>query len=198
MLSRIPTCLVMAGGRGERFGNPCKFLEEVCGEGILPRLLRQLGELCRWVIIALSPHTLNCARGFCKELPCLVLPGLGYVEDLSIVLPALRKPALVAAADLVASSQSLQYFIKRSLEVAGRGVSVVTAVRVRLRVEEPVGLSMFFEEGGPWENVKFTAGLGDVDTREDLKSLRRSCSQGISVVNVHVLDSPAPIPNTTP
>lgn len=179
MLSGVPTCLVMAGGRGERFGNPCKFLEEVCGERVLLRLLHQLDELCRWVVIALSPRTLDCARELCRELHCLVLPGLGYVEDLSAVLPALRKPVLVVAADLVASSQVLRYFVKRSLELAGGGIGVVTAVRVGRGAEEPVGLSMFFEEGGPWENVEFASGLGDVDTREDLESLRRSCGQGV-------------------
>ena len=172
----VPTCLVMAGGRGERFGNPCKFMEEVCGEGILPRLLKQLKEVCLWVVVALSPHTLSCAREVCSEVHCLALPGSGYVEDLSLAIPMVRKPTLVVAADLVVGGQTLREFVNRSSEVVGRGVSVVTAVTSREGGEELIGLALFFDDGGPWENISLTGDARDVDTRKDLEATRRACS----------------------
>lgn len=171
----VETCLVMAGGRGERFGNPCKFMEEVCGERILPRLLKSLKEVCPWIIVALSPYTLSCAREVCEEVLCVALPGLGYVEDLTAILPALRKPTLVAAADLVVAARALLEFVNLSSRLTGKGVSVVTAVVPGSSGEEPVGLALFFDNGGRWANLMLSEGLKDVDTEEDLGAVNRAC-----------------------
>jgi len=171
----IPTCLVMTGGRGERFGNPCKFLEEVCGERILSRLLHQLREVCYQVLVALSPHTLSCAGEICGEVLCIALPGIGYAEDLSLVLPALKKPTLVVAADLVTTSRTLLEFTEVSTKLSGSGIGVVTAVTQGNYGEEPVGLALFFKDGGTWVNVRLSGGLRDVDTRNDLEAVNRAC-----------------------
>lgn len=166
------TCLVMAGGRGERFGNPCKFMESVYGEVILRRLLNQLREVCSWIVLAVSKHTLSCVKEMCLEVECVELPGSGYVEDLSLALSALRKPLLVVGADVVITGDEiLKDFIERSMEAASRGVSVVTALVRGRDGWEPVGLAMFFGEGGRWENVKYLDGLTDIDSREKLKSI---------------------------
>jgi len=179
----IPTCLVMAGGRGERFGSPCKFLEEVCGERILSRLLRQLREVCYQVLVALSPHTANCAGEVCGEVPCIALPGKGYAEDLSLVLPALRKPTLVAAADLVTTGRTLLEFAEVSAKLSGSSIGVVTAVVQGNQGEEPVGLALFLKDGGTWVNVRLSGSLMDVDTREDLETANRVCE--------HLLEDPS-------
>ncbi len=169
------TCLVMAGGRGERFGDPCKFMEEVCGERIILRLLSQLREVCPWVVVALSPYTISCAREVCEEVLCVALPGLGYVEDLTLILPALKKPTLVVAADLVVAGRALLDFINLSSRLTGEGVSVVTAVVPGDRGEEPVGLALFLDNGGRWADVALSEDLKDVDTREDLRAVSRAC-----------------------
>ncbi|MCS7099536.1 MAG: NTP transferase domain-containing protein [Sulfolobales archaeon] len=176
MRERRVTCLLLAGGAGTRFGDPAKFLRDLCGESIASRLIRQLEELCEYVVIALSHRTIDRARALCENprALCVELPGSGYVDDLSLALRSLPKPVLTVAADVVARDSVIRNFLENALL---RSVDVVTAV-----VEDspgwqnPVGLALFNREEGSWDTVVLDAGdVVDVDTEEDLEKAGRFC-----------------------
>ncbi|MEM0318979.1 MAG: NTP transferase domain-containing protein [Fervidicoccaceae archaeon] len=170
-------CVVMAGGEGRRFGNPEKFMEKVCGEPILSRLVKQLERLCVHIVLALSHRTEEVCSAFGDELAisCVELPGRDYVEDLGMVVRALPKPLLVAAADLVISYESLLGFVEIALELR---TSIVTAEAVGDGSPSLLGLSLFHEERGEWVNVLLDGRSAvDVDERDDLERAERVCRQ---------------------
>ncbi|MEM4664818.1 MAG: NTP transferase domain-containing protein [Sulfolobales archaeon] len=175
MESKI-ACTVMAGGEGRRFGDPAKFMAEVCGEPILSRLVRQLKRFCSHVVLVLTHRTCEVCSTFRDEpfVSCVELPGRDYVEDLSIVLRALPKPLLVVAADLVVSDKSLLDFVEVALRLQA---SVVTAEAVYGSESQLIGLSMFHKEGGAWVNVPIGGSAVDVDERGDLERAERVCRQ---------------------
>lgn len=169
------TCVIMAGGEGRRLGNPLKFMLEVCGEPIITRLINQLSNKCKHIIVVLTHRTLKTSPKLQSNymVNCIELPGRDYVEDLSIVLKALPKPALVVAADIVMKDEVLTKFINDALKLTTNVVSaqVISEGRPTL-----VGLSMFHEEGGRWINVLVSSGgIIDVDTYNDLERARSIC-----------------------
>lgn len=176
MRERRVTCLLLAGGAGTRFSDPAKFLRELCGESIAGRLVRQLEELCEYVVIALSYRTIGRARALCENprALCVELPGSGYVDDLNLALRSLPKPVLAVAADVVARDGAIRNFLESAKL---RSVDVVTAVvEDRPGQQNPVGLALFNREEGSWDTVVLDSDdVVDVDTREDLEKAGRLC-----------------------
>ncbi len=173
-------CIVMAGGRGTRFGSPTKFLRKVCGESIIERLLKQLESVCSHILVTLSKYTIAESKSLCNsyEVDCVELSGGGYVEDLTTSLSmCIKPPVLVLAADIVArNSIVIAKFVKRAL---AEHASVVTAVVNKGNgVEHAVGLSLFKAlGGGDWTNIALPPNLiMDVDDVKDIEHAKRVCA----------------------
>ena len=171
-------CIIMAGGQGNRFGSPTKFLQRVCGEIIIVRLLKQLRAICSHVLLVLSKHTLSELKSLCSnyEIDCIELCGENYVKDLAIILDAyIKLPALVLAADIVArESKVIAKFVEEALS---EPAEVVTAVTSRNGGAEPIGLSLFKAPTGSWRNIVLPPNLiTDIDEVKDLKQAEKVCS----------------------
>lgn len=94
------TCLLMAGGKGERMGNPLKFLMEIDGRSILERLIEIIHRLFDTVYIAVTPSNQERVRSVCKYCNILVTSGEGYAFDLNMALGnILQYPVLVMGSD---------------------------------------------------------------------------------------------------
>lgn len=174
MMGSKVACAVMAGGRGERMGDPLKFAVEVCGRPLLARLADQLRRVCRHVVLVVTDRTREVSRIIEADhtLSYIELPGRDYVEDLGLVLRALPKPMLIAPADLVIKDDALGDFVARAL---GASASVVSAEAVDGDRRTLLGLTLFHEEGGPWLNLPIEGGAIDVDTPDDLERARSLC-----------------------
>jgi GTP:adenosylcobinamide-phosphate guanylyltransferase len=172
-------CIVMAGGKGSRFGSPAKFLSEVCGESVLLRLLKQLRETCTHILIAASHHSIAYLKNVCRDshIDCIELTGRDYVQDLSLALDIYRRfPVLVVTADLVVRGVDV---IRNFIGVAiAKNVNVATGVVIRGERLEPVGLSLFKAPAGSeiWIPLPSDS-VTDVDTPEDLSYAEKVCRE---------------------
>jgi len=170
-------CIIMAGGKGTRFGSPAKFLSKVCGESIVERLLKQLESVCCHIMLALSKYTIMNVKNICGnyEVDCLESSGEDYVKDLATILSAyIKPPVLVLAADIVIkNSEILVKFVEKAMT---EPVEVVTAVINRSGGVEPLGLSLFKSSGGSWRNIALSPSLvTDVDSVNDLRLAEKVC-----------------------
>ncbi|MEM0260767.1 MAG: NTP transferase domain-containing protein [Sulfolobales archaeon] len=178
MSDKVIPCAVMAGGVGSRFGDPLKFMREVCGRPVILRLLNQLEILCSHVIILLSERSREALKKTCSEdyVSCIELLGRDYVEDLILALRSLPKPLLIVSADVVVRSIDVLRRFLDSVFERGNEAEIFTAVRVEKNLLEPVGLSIFYDERGLWINIPLNHDeIIDIDTLEDLRRAENVC-----------------------
>ncbi|MCL4340480.1 MAG: NTP transferase domain-containing protein [Candidatus Thermoplasmatota archaeon] len=100
---KIPgTCLLMAGGKGKRMGNPLKFLLEIDGRSILECLTEIIHRMFDTVYITVTPANQERIRAVCKDCNILVTSGEDYAFDLNMALGnILHYPVLVLGSDTV-------------------------------------------------------------------------------------------------
>jgi len=177
LMRKRVTCLIMAGGKGSRYGSPSKIVVNVCGEVLIRRVVNNARPLCKNIILALSKYTSNLTTivGLCKEegINCLETSGEDFVKDLILLVNSLPKPLLVISGDVVTREHTLMDFLTKALEV---NKDVVTMTIVREGNEEPVGISLFKNCGGSWTNVTYDLkDVIDIDAANDLELARSLC-----------------------
>ena len=169
-------CLILAGGRGSRFGSPLKFLSNICGKPILERLVEDIDVVCQHILIALSKRTLN-ASYICRGslVDCIETPGESFVEDLSLLLDALPKPILAVAADIYIPYKGILVdFLKSAIE-SEKDITTLTTID-KNGCEELIGIALFKKASGSWKNVQYPQdSIVDVDEASDLEKARHLC-----------------------
>lgn len=102
--------LILAGGRGSRFGPGEKPLALCGGRPLIEHVVEALVEAGLEVVIVVSPHT-PFTQNWCRahDLLCVCTAGNGYVEDLAEAGTLLgpEGPVLCASADLPCLSAAL-------------------------------------------------------------------------------------------
>ncbi|PUA33991.1 MAG: hypothetical protein B7O98_00840 [Zestosphaera tikiterensis] len=178
---KIPVCLIMAGGRGSRYGSPSKVVVNVCGKPLIEHVIDVVKPLCGCVVIAISKHTSGFAviTKLCSRLyvECVETLGEDYVEDLSLLIYSLPKPTLVVSGDVFTYTSVIEDFTVKALKTDG---DVVTMTILKNGVEELIGISLFKGCGGSWSNIAYDSSKAiDVDTPSDLEIVERLCRQGM-------------------
>jgi GTP:adenosylcobinamide-phosphate guanylyltransferase len=122
------TCILMAGGKGERMGNPQKFLIEVKGMTILERLFVEIKGMFDSVYIAATSVNNERIREKCKECNILVTSGDYYVSDLHLALRRVQIfPVLVFGADtLIFSMDSFLTYLDIGYSVGKDLVNLIS------------------------------------------------------------------------
>ncbi len=170
------TCLIMAGGRGSRYGSPNKIVANVCGKPLIRHVIDSIKSVCRDVYIAISKNTSDIAviRRLCtEEVRCVKTSGEGYVKDLISIMCSLPKPTLVISGDIFTHKDIVEEFVAKALKI---GKDVVTMVVSKNGIEEPVGISLFKSCGGTWANIVYSSeSVVDVDTLKDLEIAESLC-----------------------
>ncbi len=169
----IEVAIIMAGGRGSRFGSPAKLTIKVCGESLLSRAIRLGNSTARLVIVATSPYTLDLVRrhGLPPSASAVETPGAGFPEDLGLLLRTVRpRPLLVLPADVLGlSERGLRSFVEKAAKLPE---PVVTA----MSGGEPIGVGLFKgPELEPWTSVELRERVINVNTEADLNLARSLC-----------------------
>ncbi len=170
-------CLVMAGGRGSRYGSPEKIVLNVCGKKLIGYVIDVIRPLCRDIVLAISRNTYKIpeVRNLCIEgdIDCVETSGMGYVEDLSLLLCSIRKPILVMPADIIIRRGVVEDFVERAMKM---NEDVITMAIEGNGVEEPIGIGLFNSCGGNWANIVYSPKSAvDIDTRNDLEIAESMC-----------------------
>lgn len=169
-------CLILAGGRGSRFGSPLKFLTSVCGKPIIEKLVEDIETICQYIVLALSKRTLAAAY-LCRDMhsiECVETSGEDLVNDLTLLLDVFPKPLLVLGADIhLSSNQILLDFITRALKAKEDVITLVVGESEKL-----VGVALFKKSYGSWINIPYPGdSVIDIDSYDDLKRVEYRCSQ---------------------
>ncbi len=179
------SCLVMAGGRGERLGGPLKPLTEVCGEPMILRVVRALASsgVCRIIAVAYSRRTSHILSLPWDEVGHTIVfietPGMGYARDLREALREIPQPTLVFPADMPHLTGRMVAVIARELCSKPWGV---------VNLEGPRGLTgvslhRSWKGSETWGNVRLPQGLFkawrfiDVDSPGDLEEAMEHCRE---------------------
>lgn len=168
----------MAGGKGSRLGGLRKYLLEVCGRRMIEAAIKvairvsnggKVYVCTRWDDVDKISNYLT------KDVEVVKCDGLGYVEDLNMVLQMVRFPVLVLPADIpYLTPKVITEFLNIALK---ENADVVTLMVCKDNICRETGISLFRNVGGSWVNVYFNDRLDlmDVDTSEDLKLVRELC-----------------------
>ena len=158
--------VVMAGGRARRMGGVVKPLIRVCGRPLIEHVLEPLDSVWR-IIVALSRHTLEGLRGYCRRYECIRTSGSGYSWDLrSILYSILHRPLLVVPADIVGLGT---WILGLAEGVGGRSIYTVKCGG------RPLGVSIVLGRGWDWEDLEAGCNVVNVNTWEDLERAEEAC-----------------------
>jgi GTP:adenosylcobinamide-phosphate guanylyltransferase len=155
--------IVLAGGRGTRFGSPEKCLAPVCGIPLLFRVAGALAQVIDEIYVATTPAHRQIADAATRwGLGVVYTPGRGYERDLPVL--AAYAPAVIAACDIA--------------DLAPRHVYLLLEHDVfatALSSGEYVGLSYIpAQDLSRWVEAE-VGELHDVDTPEDLERAEDLC-----------------------
>jgi GTP:adenosylcobinamide-phosphate guanylyltransferase len=159
----VITGIILAGGRGERFGDPEKCLAPVCGVPLLFRVAGALAQVVDKLYVATTPRHKRVAEAAARwGIDVIHTPGLGYEQDFARL--AAYAPAVVTACDIA--------------DLTPSHVLKLTAAEVFATATsggEYVGLSYLpTPDLSRWVEVE-VGPLRDVDTRGDLEEAERLC-----------------------
>lgn len=170
-------CIILAGGKGSRFGSPLKFLSNICGKPLIEKLLNDIEMLCEHVVIALSKKTLRasyiCTTNKYFFTDCIETSGDDFVKDLILLLDAFPKPLFMIAADVyVQHKEILVDFLRRALEAQ----EDIVTLTIDDNYEKLVGITFFKKNYGSWKNISYPKNsVIDVDKVSELEIVRRLC-----------------------
>ncbi len=170
-------CIVMAGGRGERFGGPSKPLVEVCGLPMIVWVVRAASPVCRRIFVAYTDHTRDVesmCSGALGRAVCVKTSGRGFVPDLKEALTLVSYPALVLPADTpLIRPWLLAWFLEAALAMGG------DVVNLGYKDGGLTGISLLKRPSGSWATVEIgeRSWALDVDTRQDLVEAEEACRQ---------------------
>jgi len=168
-------CLVMAGGRGSRYGSPSKIVANICGKPLIEHIIDNIKPFCRDIIMAISKYTSSFSEviKLCMEVECIETTGEGYIEDLLFLACSLPKPILIVAGDIVTHRSIIEDFISKALEI---NRDIITMTISRNGIEEPIGISLYRSCSGSWTNIVYSStSVIDIDTLKDLEIAKNLC-----------------------
>ena len=143
----LKSVIIMAGGKGTRFGRPDKTLVEVKGETLLERLMSQVSEFSGNIFVCSSnnsPTVVEVSRK--KEYKLLMEPGNNFVEAVRTCLTSINKfPCLVLPGDIfLGDARVLSKFIDF---FTSSPADLVTLIHNSM----PLGISIYRKLPGAWE-----------------------------------------------
>ncbi len=169
-------CLIMAGGKGSRYGSPSKIVTNVCGKPLIEHVIGNIKPFCKDIIMAISKHTssFSVIIKLCKEeVECIETTGEGYIEDLLFLACSLPKPILIVAGDIVTYRSIIKDFVIRALKTDR---NIITMTIYRNGIEEPIGISLYRSCSGSWTNIVYSpTSIIDIDTLNDLEIAKQLC-----------------------
>ena len=139
---QLQGALIMAGGKGKRFGDPFKFLRSVEGISIIDRLIAFIRALTDQIYICTGKDEFGQISEICRRhrLRAILTDGSGYAPDLMYSLSSIDSfPVLVSGADVcIIDPQKVRIGITEALRWGHESVSIfcgneATGISVILR-----------------------------------------------------------------
>ncbi len=176
----IRNAVIMAGGRGLRFGGVVKPLIKLCGKPLIDWVIRNVLGVAEYVVVAASPITEAVCRHvrsfWGPSVECVELPGSGYSIDVWMAARMVNPPVLITPSDTpLMDSSVLRGFIDEAMRCEG---DVVT---LEVRGYGPLGVSLIKGYGWSWSSVMVnpSPNLLNVNTFDDLRSAEViACREG--------------------
>ncbi len=177
----IRASLVMAGGKGSRFGSSVKPFLRVCEKSSFLNVIEGALKLSNVIFIAVSDYTASYAK---KEIDkskykgghilIIYTSGKGYAIDISLALRIIReRPLLVLPADYpFLTEKTIEKFLRLSSTYEEPIISLV-------RNGNFTGISLFKKYNYEhWKNINIDGEkeLLNINTPEDLLKARSMCN----------------------
>ncbi|MCE4607708.1 MAG: NTP transferase domain-containing protein [Caldisphaeraceae archaeon] len=176
----IRASLIMAGGKGSRFGSSVKPFLRVCEKSPILNVIEEALKLSNIAFIAVSDYTTSYAKEaidkskYSGHILMIYTPGKGYAIDISLALGVIReRPLLVLPADYpFLTEKTIEKFLRLSLAYDEPVISLAQNGNF-------TGISLFkghsYER---WKSINIDGGKEflNINTPEDLSKARSMCN----------------------
>ncbi|MHB1471935.1 MAG: NTP transferase domain-containing protein [Thermoplasmataceae archaeon] len=164
--------LIMAGGKGTRFGDAEKCMSTVNGTTILGHLLNQISAISQTLTVSTTVRHLKTSE-FCisRRIPVIYTAGDDYVEDLiKSLIEINRVPTVVLGSDTYFTD--LPYFIKMIESSLKKEKMIIeflqhktmTGISLFNKIPENGNVMDYEEINSEWDFVI------NINTKDDLKT----------------------------
>ena len=166
--------IIMAGGKGSRFGGE-KLVAELCGKRVIDFIIGHMSAVTNNFVIATS-HNAPDTRKYLIDLGYDVLntPGLGYPQDVKFLQDNLRDDLLLLNGDAVfISPDVIRSFISKFEGKSMTGITLYkgTKVYIGLNIASPNSIEDI-EIPIQGELIHL-----NINTREDLMEASKKCKE---------------------
>ena len=176
MVFGIETSIIMAGGKGKRFGSSFKPFTELCGKPMIFNIIDKTRKLFKFNIIAISENVENflyIIKNKYKDILLVYTTGIDYSIDLKILLDVIKnRPIMVFPSDIpFIKDNMIEEIILSAKEM---DIDLITVLN---KQGEPIGISIIKGNNlNRWTNLKLNENLININTINDLNNAKVICN----------------------
>ncbi len=176
MTFNIETAIIMAGGKGKRFGSSFKPFTELCGKPMIFNIIDKTRKLFKYNIIAISENVENflyILKNKYKDILLIYTTGIDYSIDLKIILDIIRKrPIIIFPSDIpFIENKTIEKIILSAKDIEEDLITILN------KQGEPIGISIIKGNNlNIWNNLKLNEDLININTINDLNNARMMCN----------------------
>jgi len=169
--------LIMAGGKGKRFGSSMKPFVEICKKPMIFNIIDKTIKIFRFTIIAVSPNVENflyILKNNYKEVMLIYTTGIDYSIDIGIILNAIKKrPIMIFPSDIPnITDETIKYIIKSTENIKNDIITITDSHG------NPIGISIIKGHNlNNWTNYSLdNKNLLNINTIEDYEKAKMICN----------------------
>lgn len=172
---KIDTAIIMAGGKGERFGSKKKPFVDLCGKPLMFNMIDNIRNLFNFIIIAVSDNVkdyINLIKQR-KDILILYTTGLDYSIDLGLILRIIkRRPIMIFPSDIPFLKENAITKIMKLAENIDK--DLITIIN---NEKKPLGISVVKGDNlDKWDNLEIDEKFVNINTLKDYYKAKEMCN----------------------
>ncbi|MGC8572475.1 MAG: hypothetical protein C0171_03450 [Caldisphaera sp.] len=173
----IEIALIMAGGKGKRFGSSMKPFVEICGKPMIFNIINKTRKIFKFTIIAVSANVesfLHILKNKYKDVMLIYTTGIDYSIDIGIILDIIKeRPIMIFPSDMPNITEETIKYVIKSTEDIKEDIITITDIH-----GNPIGISIVKGYNlKKWTNFALdNKNILNINTVEDFEKAKMMCN----------------------